>query len=195
MPPAFSTAESSASLGVGCFDMPKLCASFSNGATFSDTTIIKMTVHQRIRSFRESKGLTYQQFGDAVGVSRGAVQQWETGKTAPKRANQADVAKFMGISVAELMDATDSAHEGSGHDLTHYASEIVYWFEKLPNDENIRMDVSVECCQVIRRVIQGIAAPPIHTQGGHKSRAKLPAKPLALQVSERSPRKPRTGHV
>lgn len=47
--------------------------------------------------------MTYQQFGDAVGVSRGAVQQWEKGDTAPTRKNQPAVAKFMGLTVAGLM--------------------------------------------------------------------------------------------
>lgn len=48
--------------------------------------------------------MTEQQFADALGVSRGAVQQWETeGGTAPRRANQEAVAKLLGISVAELL--------------------------------------------------------------------------------------------
>lgn len=50
--------------------------------------------------------MTHQQFGDAVGVSRGAVQQWELGVTAPTRKNQPAVAAFMGISVSELMAET-----------------------------------------------------------------------------------------
>lgn len=47
--------------------------------------------------------MTHQQFADAVGVSRGAVQQWESGATAPKRKNQPAVAKLMGTSISELM--------------------------------------------------------------------------------------------
>lgn len=62
-----------------------------------------MSVHTRIRRFRESKELTHQQFADAVGVSRGAVQQWESGATAPARRTQPAVAAFMGITVSELM--------------------------------------------------------------------------------------------
>lgn len=62
-----------------------------------------MSYSTLIKNFRESRGMTHQQFGDAVGVSRGAVQQWELGTTAPTRKNQPVVAAFMGISVAELM--------------------------------------------------------------------------------------------
>lgn len=47
--------------------------------------------------------MSEQQFADAVGVSRGAVQQWEKpGGTAPTRRNQPLVAKVLGLSIAEL---------------------------------------------------------------------------------------------
>ncbi len=56
-----------------------------------------------IKQGRERLNLTEQQFADRVGVSRGAVQQWERGTTAPKRGNQAAVAALLGISISELM--------------------------------------------------------------------------------------------
>src|ERR1700712_3032622 len=63
-----------------------------------------------IRTGRLRLAMTEQQFADACHVSRGAVQQWErAGGTAPKRANQARVAKVLGITVAELL----------GHAATH----------------------------------------------------------------------------
>lgn len=65
-----------------------------------------MSYSTLIKNFREAREMTHQQFGDAVGVSRAAVQQWERGVTAPTRKNQPVVAAFMGISVAELMAET-----------------------------------------------------------------------------------------
>jgi len=63
-----------------------------------------MTTHRLIREGRQRLDMTEQQFADALGVSRGAVQQWErSGGTAPKRSNQPAVAKLLGISVAELV--------------------------------------------------------------------------------------------
>lgn len=57
--------------------------------------------------------MSEQQFADALGVSRGAVQQWEKqGGTAPKRANQARVAKLLGISVAELVSGVSAGARG-----------------------------------------------------------------------------------
>ena len=63
-----------------------------------------MSSHQLIREGRKRLRLSEQQFADSLGVSRGAVQQWEKpGGTAPKRSNQARVANLLGISIAELV--------------------------------------------------------------------------------------------
>lgn len=57
--------------------------------------------------------MSEQQFADAVGVSRGAVQQWEKpGGTAPRRTNQPLVAKVLGISVAELVSGSSNVGQG-----------------------------------------------------------------------------------
>ncbi|RYH51285.1 MAG: hypothetical protein EON54_15165 [Alcaligenaceae bacterium] len=48
--------------------------------------------------------MTEQQFADAIGVTRGAVQQWEkVGGTAPSRRNQPRVAALLKVSLAELV--------------------------------------------------------------------------------------------
>ena len=71
-----------------------------------------MSVHSRIRRGREALGLNVQQFADRLGVTRGAVQQWEKeGGTAPKRNNQQAVADLLGMTVAELMHADDAPAE------------------------------------------------------------------------------------
>lgn len=58
--------------------------------------------------------MSEQQFAAALGVSRGAVQQWEKqGGTAPKRANQGRVAKLLGISVAELISGVSAGARGA----------------------------------------------------------------------------------
>ena len=63
-----------------------------------------MATHRLIREGRLLLGMTEQQFADALGVTRGAVQHWERpGGTAPNRANQPAVAALLGISVAELI--------------------------------------------------------------------------------------------
>lgn len=57
--------------------------------------------------------MSEQQFADAVGVSRGAVQQWEKpGGTAPKRSNQPRVAGLLGVSLAELVSGGTNISPG-----------------------------------------------------------------------------------
>lgn len=62
-----------------------------------------------IRSMRLRLGLTEQQLADRIGVSRGSIQQWEKGTTAPKRANRGAVAAALGISVTELVAPANAA--------------------------------------------------------------------------------------
>ena len=62
-----------------------------------------MSIHKTIADGRKRLGMTPAQFGNALGVTRGAVQQWENGSTAPKRTMQPAVAKLLGISVSELI--------------------------------------------------------------------------------------------
>ena len=72
-----------------------------------------MSTRLLIRDGRLGLGLSEQQFADATGVSRSAVQQWErVGGTAPKRANQAAVARLLGISVAELVSGETNVRRG-----------------------------------------------------------------------------------
>jgi SOS-response transcriptional repressor LexA len=72
-----------------------------------------MSINTIIREGRLRLGLSEQQFAEAVGVTRGAVQQWEKPNgTAPKRATQPRVAHVLGISVAELMTGSNvSSHQ------------------------------------------------------------------------------------
>jgi SOS-response transcriptional repressor LexA len=68
-----------------------------------------VSIHQIIREGRKRLGMSEQQFADAIGVSRGAVQQWERpGGTAPRRSNQQQVAKILGLSVAELLSGASN---------------------------------------------------------------------------------------
>ena len=71
-----------------------------------------MKSHVLIRQERRRLGLSEQAFADAVGVSRGAVQQWEReGGTAPKRATQARVAEVLGVSLADLVEGFHAQRE------------------------------------------------------------------------------------
>jgi SOS-response transcriptional repressor LexA len=86
-------------------------ASFSSFARESSDRrpySLRMSVDRRIKSGRERLGLSVEQFAERVGVSRGSVQQWEKGTTAPKRSRQPAVASALGLTVAELMSETEN---------------------------------------------------------------------------------------
>jgi SOS-response transcriptional repressor LexA len=71
-----------------------------------------VSIHSRIREGRLKLRMTEEEFADAVGVSRSAVQQWEREDgTAPKRTNQPRVAALLGITVAELMGGMEQLRE------------------------------------------------------------------------------------
>lgn len=75
-----------------------------------------MSIHRLIREGRERLGLSAQQFAQTVGVSRGAVQQWEKrGGTAPNRSHLPRVAELLGLSVAQLV--AGGSYLGPGFDV------------------------------------------------------------------------------
>ena len=57
----------------------------------------------RIRSARESKGLTQGGLAALVGVSRSAVAQWETGRSGQVGANLAAIARALDVGVEHLL--------------------------------------------------------------------------------------------
>jgi SOS-response transcriptional repressor LexA len=75
-----------------------------------------MSIHRIIREGRLRLKMTEQQFAEALGVTRSAVQQWEKeGGTAPSRKKQPAVAHLLGLSVAQLMSG--DANTAAGPDL------------------------------------------------------------------------------
>lgn len=61
-----------------------------------------MTLGSRIRSARRAAGLTQEQLAEKIGVSRQAVQAWETKGQPPKFENLAPLAKALGVSLSQL---------------------------------------------------------------------------------------------
>jgi SOS-response transcriptional repressor LexA len=68
-----------------------------------------------IAELRKKLGLSVEDFAELCGVTRGAVQQWERGVTAPNRRRAPIVAKVLGITVAEL--AAGESNISAGPDI------------------------------------------------------------------------------
>ena len=63
----------------------------------------------RIRAARLALGLTQDQLARAVGVTRSAVAQWETGRAGQVGSNLARIARALGTSAAYLLSGEQDA--------------------------------------------------------------------------------------
>jgi transcriptional regulator with XRE-family HTH domain len=57
----------------------------------------------RIRTARQARGMTQEALAHAVGVTRSAVAQWETGRAGQVGANLARLGAVLGVSASWLM--------------------------------------------------------------------------------------------
>lgn len=62
-------------------------------------------IGQRIRDIRRQRGITQEGLAEAVGVSRSAVAQWETGRAGQVTGNLTRVADVLSVHVAVLLGA------------------------------------------------------------------------------------------
>ncbi len=58
---------------------------------------------QNIREAREAKGMTQEQFAKMVGVTQGAVAQWENGLTHPSFDKLVRIADVLEVPLDELV--------------------------------------------------------------------------------------------
>ena len=73
-----------------------------------------MTVGERIAQLRRQAGLSQEQLGDLLGVSRQAVSKWERGDFDPSTSNLLALAKLFGISAEELLRNVGSPEHETG---------------------------------------------------------------------------------
>ena len=66
-----------------------------------------MELKDRIAAVRKAAGLTQEQLGELVGVTRQAVSKWETGTADPSTSNLLALAKLFGISAEELLRSVE----------------------------------------------------------------------------------------
>ena len=61
-----------------------------------------MTLGERIASHRRALGISQEELGARLGVSRQAVSKWETSAAVPDMENLLALSREFGVSVAEL---------------------------------------------------------------------------------------------
>lgn len=64
----------------------------------------EVDLKNRVRELRERAGLTQKELGEAVGVSRQAINAIETGKFDPSLWLAYDLARYFGTRIEELFD-------------------------------------------------------------------------------------------
>jgi|SRR5215472_5819582 transcriptional regulator with XRE-family HTH domain len=90
----------------------------------------------RIRDAREDQGWTQDQLAEAVGVSRSAVAQWETGRAGQVTGNLTRVAAALGVGVEFLMYGTDARAAGKAYSGDELAMLRLYR-ECVPEDRQL----------------------------------------------------------
>lgn len=63
-----------------------------------------MTLGQNILEFRKKNGLSQEQLGEKVNVTRQTISNWELGETTPNPEQLKLLSKTLGVSIDELVD-------------------------------------------------------------------------------------------
>ena len=83
-----------------------------------------MTLNERIITARKKSGLSQEQLGEKLGVSRQAVSKWETGQANPDVAYVAEMCRLFGVSSDWLLLGIE-ASESSAPELCPSCQHIV----------------------------------------------------------------------
>lgn len=75
-----------------------LSVTIQHGGVEAPTMWKSLTLGQKIRSAREKAGLTQTQLGDAVGVTRAAVSQWESDSNGPTLQTMLRICSVLGLT-------------------------------------------------------------------------------------------------
>lgn len=57
---------------------------------------------EKIREFRERKGMSQKELAEALGLNQSAIALWETGRTEPTAFNIRRLADLLGVTPGEL---------------------------------------------------------------------------------------------
>jgi len=77
-------------------------------------------IGERIRAARQERGWTQEQLAEAVGVSRSAVAQWETGRAGQLTGNLSRIAEVLSVGIEHLTHGREkraNTQAGSGDEL------------------------------------------------------------------------------
>lgn len=104
-----------------------------------------------VAKLRERYGLSQQEFAKEIGVSKGAVCQWEQG-SGIKTENLYDIAKYFNITVSELLDGQLNEEEDDDYFERNYnLDDFEYFSEVTDSNYEDLLEYLKRCKNVIRR--------------------------------------------
>lgn len=68
-----------------------------------------MMIGNRLRDLREKKSITQAQIAEQLGITQGAVSQWESGVTNPSISTVSKLSVILGCTVDELLGIKKSS--------------------------------------------------------------------------------------
>lgn len=71
--------------------------------TTPEQEIIRRSLGEVLKEYRQQSGMTQEYVAEALGVSRQAVSKWETGVAEPSTSNLLALAKLYGVDPGELL--------------------------------------------------------------------------------------------
>lgn len=74
-----------------------------------------MTLGQRIQELRKQKGLSQEGLGEALGVSRQAVSQWEGDNRIPELETLVTMSRLFEVTVGQLLGVEETFHQEEEH--------------------------------------------------------------------------------
>lgn len=104
-----------------------------------------------VAKLRERYGLSQQEFAKEIGVSKGAVCQWEQG-SGIKTENLYDIAKYFNITVSELLDGQLNEEEDDDYFERNYnLDDFEYFSEVTDSNYEDLLEYLKRCKNAIRR--------------------------------------------
>ncbi len=90
---------------------------------------------ERIKELRKEKVITMKRLGEIIGVSEGAVSQYENGKRQPDYDILKKIADFFNVTTDYLLGRTDNPHQNIDQQLEGIEFALYGEIKELTEDE------------------------------------------------------------
>lgn len=90
---------------------------------------------ERIKELRKEKSITMKRLGEIIGVSEGAVSQYENGKRQPDYDTLKKIADFFDVSTDYLLGRTDNPQQNIDQQLEGIEFALYGEIKELTDDE------------------------------------------------------------